>query len=358
MLSRHTKRALLGLVFAGIVLVVVGAASKHYFAGRALGIRLEQELGDLIPPEPMLLAVARSDRASERFYAVRLQPFQRTAVAAEISGRVKELLVETGDSVEGGAVLLRLDDTLARLNLAAAEAAMQAAQAQLRELRRRVAEAERLSAAQTIPETQVEEARSQAEVQEAEVNRLRAEVGRQQEMLARHEVRAPFAGNVNQRLVEIGDSVSVNQPLVSLVSLDPLRVRFFVSDLEVGSFRVGDRLALTLSTHPGRELEAPVISVARSTDPVSGLYLIEARVPNPDRLLSGGAQGRIEATIQEYRDELFVPASAIRFEGRTILVEVWNDGEIELRDLEVGPEIDGHYPVFAGLEEGEILVVR
>jgi RND family efflux transporter MFP subunit len=358
MLSRHTKRALLGFLFAGVALVLIGATTRHYFAARALELRLGQEKAKLVAAEPLLLVVERSDRSRERSYAVRLQPFQRTSVAAEIAGRVGEVLVETGDSVQKGDLLLRLDATLARLNVEAAQAALGAGEAQLRELARRVREAERLVAAQTIPETQLEAARSQAEVQERELDRLRAEVGRQQEILARHEVRAPFSGNVNQRLVEEGDSVNQSQALVSLVTLDPLRARFFVSDREVGSFRVGQTLPLGVAAEPGREFWVPVTSVARSTDPGSGLYMVEAQVANGDQRLAGGAQGSIRATIIQYSDTLFVPASAVAFEGRRTMVEVWKEGSVTARDIRIGAETEGYYPVVSGLEEGDVLVVR
>lgn len=358
MLSRHTKRAILGLVFAGGFLIVIGAATRHYFAARALDLRLEQERAELVPPEPMLLEVERGDRSRTRSFAVRLHPYQRSAVAAETAGRVEEILVEEGDWVEQGDPLVRLDDKLARLTLDSARAALEAGNAQLRELQRRVREAERLSSAETIPQTELEAARSQAEVQAREIDRLRTEVSRQEEMLARHHVRAPFSGNVNQRLVEPGDSVTLHQPVVNLVTLDPLRLRFFVSDLEVGSFRAGDSLHLTLPSRPGEEFEAPVVSVAPATETTSGLYQIEARVPNPDHTLPGGAQGQVEAQIDTYTNMLFVPASAVRFDGPRALAEVWVDDEPQVRELVLGRETDGKYPVLAGLEEGELLVVR
>lgn len=358
MLSRHTKRAILGLAFAGVTLLVIGAASRHYFAGRALELRLEQERASLVPPEPMLLAVERSDRTRERSFAVRLQPYRRSAVAAEATGRIAEVLVEVGDSVDAGQPMFRLDAALARLNVESAQAALQAAEAQLQEVQRRAEEAERLAAAQTIPETQLEAVRAEAEVQAAELERLRSELRRQEEMLARNEVRAPFAGIVNQRLVDLGDSVNLNQPVASLVTLDPLRLRFFVSDTEVTSFQKSDILRLRIPSHPEKEFQAPVVSVAQSTDPVSGLFLIEGEVPNPEQAIPGGARGRVIADIREYTNMPFVPASAVRFEGQRALVEIWTAEGITLRQLELGPEIDGHYPVLDGIEEGEILVVH
>lgn len=358
MLSRHTKRALLGLLFAGAILVLVAAASRHYFASRALAIRLEQERAAMVPPEPMLLRVERADRSRTRAFAARLHPFRTAQVAADASGRIIEVLVEVGDEVGEGQLLVRLDPTIAEMNLAAARAGLEAAETQLRELRRQAAEAERLAEAETIPETQREAARSQVEVQAAEVERLRAEVNLQQELLDRHEIRAPFDGSVNQRHVEPGERVNAGQPVVRVAMLDPLRARFQVSDLEVGSFRQGDILQLSLQAFPDKELEAMVSAVAKSVDPATGLFPIEARVPNEGRSLPGGLSGTVRANIQQYDQALFIPASAVRFEGKRALCEVWEDGETVLRDLDLGPEVDGLYPVLSGLEEGELVVVR
>lgn len=358
MLSRHAKRAILGFSFAGIVLVIIGAATRHYFAGRALELRLEQERADMVPPEPLLFTVERSTRQRERSFAVRLQPYQRSAVAAETAGRIEEVLIDVGDFVEKDQVLFRIDPTLAQLNLEAARAALQAAEARLKEIERRVREAEQLAEARTIPRTELDAVRAEAEVQAAELERLRSELSRQEEILAHHEIRAPFAGNVNQRLVEVGDAVNVNQQVASLVTLDPLRVRFFVSDVEVQSFQPGDSLPLTVDSRPEDDFQVPVTSVADATDPVSGLFLIEGEVANPDRKLVGGAKGKVTATIAEYTDMLFVPAATVRFEGPKALVEVRVNGESEMREVELGPETDGFYPVLDGLAEGDVLVVR
>lgn len=358
MLSRHTKRAIIGFFFALVALLLVGVASRHYFAAQALEIRLEQERAAIVPAEPMLLAIERQTHSRQRAFAVRLQPFQSAALAAEVSGRVEEVLVEVGDDVVEGQLLARINPALARLNLTASEAGLAAAQAQLRELQRRASEAERLASMQTVPQTEREAAQAQVAVQEAEIQRLQAEVSRQEELLERHEIRAPMAGTVNQRLVEAGDSVNQNQAVATIVILNPLRARFSVSDVEVGSFRPGQEVQVVVEALPGKTFTATISFVARAVDPTSNLYPVEARVVDPEGLIPGGARGRVIAEIHQFSNMLFIPASAVRFDGRRVVAEVWREEQVTERELEIGPEIRGSYPILAGMDEGEIVIVR
>lgn len=358
MLKRHTKRAILGLLFIGVALTLVIVVSQHYFAGRALAIRLEEERGEFVPAKPLLLTVERQTRSRSRAFAVRLEPFLRAGVAAETSARVQEVFVETGDSVAAGDLLVQLDPTVTELNLSSVEAGLQAAEAQLEEIRRLAAEAERLAESQSVPQTRREAAQAQVKVQEASTRQLQAELHKQEELLQRHQIRAPFAGHVNERLVDEGDSVTPNQPVITLVKLDTLRARVYVSDVEVNSFTQGQEVKLRLDAFPEEPLTAQISMVAQSADPVSNLFLVETRIANPDTALPGGTRGRIVAVVERFTDTLFIPASAVRFDGGRVLAEVWQEEKAQTRELRVGPAIDGDYPVFAGLDEGEVVIVR
>lgn len=358
MLSRNARRTILGLSVAAVVIVVFAAAVGHYFAARALELRLEQERATLVAPEPILVEVERRQMSRSRTYAVRLDPFRRARVAAEATGRVRSVHFEMGDPVSEGALLVRLDETLARLSLDAASAALEAAEVQEAELRRRLEEAEALAEARTIPETQLEATRSQLEVQQREAARLRVEVQRQEELLRRHEIRAPFEGLIDQRLIDAGDTVNMNEAVALLAALDPLRARFYISDRELPAFSQGQELEIRLGSHPRRSVPARVTSIGRSADPATGLFAVEAWAENPGWELPGGLQGTVAVPIQHYRDALFIPAAAVRFEGPRALSTVQINGQTEVRQIRLGEEIDGYYPVLDGLQEGEKVLIR
>lgn len=358
MLSRNTKRTILGLSVGAVVIIVFAAAVAHYFAARALELRLEQERATLVSPEPMIIEVQRREVARLRTYAVRLEPFRRARVAGEATGRVRSVHFDVGDRVSAGAVLARLDETLAHLQVEAARAALEAAQLREEELRRRLEEAEALASARTMPETQVEAVRSELHVQQRETARLRVELERQQELLSRHEIRAPFDGLIDQRLIDVGDTINLHEPVAVLAMLHPLRARFHVSDLELPAFSQGQTLEIRLDAHRRETVSGHVTSIGRVADPATGAFLIEASVKNHGWGLPAGLQGTVTVPIHHYRDALFVPAAAVRFEGPRALCTVKVDGEMEVRRLRLGPEVSGYYPVIEGLREGERVLVR
>ena len=359
MLSRNTKRTILALTFAGTVVIIFAAATRHYFAARALAIRLEEERAALVEPEPLIVEIGTMDFDRRRSFAVRLDPYRRSRIAVEVSGRVDSVHVEAGDRVEAGDLLAKLDDTLARLSFRAAEASLAAARQQETELARRVREAETLAASRTLPETQLEAARAQLEVQQSEIERLRIEVERQRELVERHRVTAPFSGWVEERLIEPGESLNPNTTAATLAALDPLRARLFVSDLDLPAFEVGQELTVRFDATGEPPVTATVSAVNRSADSVTGLFTVEARAENPGGGRPAGLQGTVTVTTRRYRGALFIPAAAVRFEGPRALATVRNgDGGDEIRALRLGAEVEGHYPVLDGLATGERVLIH
>ena len=359
MLSRNAKRTILGLTIAGTVVIVFAAATRHYFAARALAVRLEEERAALVEPEPLLVEIRPMDFDRQRTFSVRLDPFRRARVAVEISGRVLSVHAEAGDRVEAGDLLATLDDTLARLAKRAAEASLAVARQQENELKRRVREAEKLAASLTLPETQLEAARSQLEVQQSEIERLEVEIERQRELVERHRITAPFSGWVEDRMIEPGEALNPNAPTFALAALDPLRARLHVSDLDLSAFFVGQEVMIRFDSRGEEPITATVSAINRSADPTTGLFMVEARAENPDGIRPAGLQGTIEVTTRRYRGAVFIPAPAVRFEGARAFATVRNgdDGE-EIRALRLGAEVEGHYPVLDGLVEGERVLIH
>jgi membrane fusion protein, multidrug efflux system len=359
MISRRTKRVMLGLGFAALTLVLLVTVLARYFAAQERRQRIAEERANLQAAEPLSVTAARETRERRRSYSAQLRPFAEARLAAEAQGRLDEILAQPGDRVTQGQTLARIDPTLARLNLESAEATLAAAQAQLDELRRQLQDAEILGASRAIAEAEVRGLRAQLNVQEREVNRWDVETRRQAELLARHQIRAPFDGILNERLVESGDTVALQQPLLRVVALDPLRVIFFVSEAEISSFRSGTPILLRLHSYPEREYSLTVTHVSASADPRTGLFRLETWLPNPDLTLQGGLVGTVEATVAVYRDTIFVPAAAVRFDGPNAFIEVSPpEGPPERRRIEIGPDVGGSFPVLSGVAAGEQILIR
>ncbi len=360
MISRRAKRVILGLAFGFLALVLFITLLNRYFAAVELRQRLEEERAEIREPTPLVHTVERETASRNRRFAARLDPWEDAGLAAEVAGRIEAFRVAPGDRVEAGEALVRLDDTLARLRLRTADAALVAARAQLREFERREREAEALVASRAVPESRLLEARAQVEVQEKETARLEAEVDQAREQWRRHEVRAPFAGVVGERRAQSGDAVTAYQPVIELAALDPLRVVFYAGEAETAFLEPGSEATLSLAGS-----DSPLSVEVRHVSPVAGrqtgTFRVEAHLPNPSLRYRAGLRGVIEVPIAVYENQLFIPATAVRYEGRQAYVDrLEGEGHAESLPVrvELGAEIRGAYPVLSGLAEGDRIVVK
>ncbi len=346
MLARRSKRAI--LAFAGLFLVVAVAlaAIGRYFDSVEQRRRLQDEKSSLKEREDFIFTVEPRTVERERRYATAVDPWLVADVPAEVAGRVAEVKVEPGSLAKTGDPLVLLDDEIAASDYRRAEA-------KLVELQRLLGEAEKLGQSRVVSRTQVEAVRAEARQADAEEDATKAR-------LEDHTIRAPFDGSVVERLVQVGEAVNVNQPVVRMVDTSRLRVVFYVNERDVASFPAGKKIQLRLPAAPGQVFEVPVVHVARASDAETRLFRVEGELPNSDLALRGGLTGEITAQVGLYENQLFIPTACVRLEGAGAYVLRVGQGEgaPESVRVRVGEELDGFYPVLEGLSAGDRLLVR
>ena len=151
------------------------------------------------------------------------------------SGLITDLVVDAGDRVVAGDLLLELDAELARFQWQSAEAEVSRAAQGLADARRRLAEARRLAPQQSIAETAVRDLESEVLEDEAQLQRAQALAGYQEGILDRHRLTAPFAGVISARYSDIGEWVTPGDTVLDLVSTENLRLDFQVSEDYLGN---------------------------------------------------------------------------------------------------------------------------
>jgi membrane fusion protein (multidrug efflux system) len=359
MISRRAKRLTLGFSFLLLLVVLLLFSVHRYFSNREAKRRYEEEQAKIRPRELYTVKAERRDEVRTRRYGARVAPWIDAQVSAEVMGKVEQVFVDPGSEVKKGDRLVKLDERMAVIELASADAALASAQVESAEARRLLEEAEQLARRNVISSTEMKAREASTEARAAEEKRLIAERDRLAELLDRHTIRAPFDGVVRARSVDVGDVVAANGPVVDLVKLNPLRVIFFVSEFEVASFQKGETIKLTIAGMDGKTFDPELTNVSRSADPQTHLFQIEARLENPRNEILGGSQGIVEAKVANYSDALFVPATAVHLSGTRALVEVpTKDGATRVKEIQIGQEVDGSYPVVSGLDAGDEVVVR
>jgi membrane fusion protein (multidrug efflux system) len=272
-----------------------------------------------------------------------LLPLRRATLAAEVAGVVDEVHVELGDAVPAGRVLARIDTRALHQQLAEAEAIC-------RNAIDRAERAEKLFEKRSITERQRLDAIAERDVAQARL--ASAEL-----VLSKSALRAPWAGRVAAKRVEVGDYAIPGQQLFELVAVERLKVSASAPAADVPFLEVGRSVTVTVDFLPGRSFSGRVMRLGAELDPDSRTLAVEAEIDNADGSLRPGMFGRMQIPRRVLPDALLVPLSAVvEFEaGKSIYVV--EAGRAVRREVDLGPVLGERVVVQRGLGAGERVVV-
>ncbi len=315
---------------------------------------------------------------------------EQAEVSAETAGRVVRTPVERGSRVKAGDLLIQLstEQTHAQLQEASANAARIAAglaltpdapfdvervpdvanaRAELALAQADYARFKSLLDQRVVSQaeydqqhTRVEAARQKYEAERNAAHQeyqsleaARARVVLARKSLADTTVRAPFAGEVVERRVSVGDYVSMGTPVATVVRSHPLRVLLSVSEQSVGLVKTGQPVTLRVDAYPDRTFTGTVRFVSPSLRAEQRALMVEALVPNESGELKPGffATAFIEQPAKT--PAVLIDRRAIRDVAATKRVFVIAGEKVEERILTVGQIVDGSIEVVSGLKAGE-----
>jgi len=327
-------------------------------------------------------AVRRMDLQPQRELTGYLRPARKSTLHFELSGRVVARLVEAGDAVAAGALLLRLEDGDYRDAVAEAEARLaeeRAAVARDRRLlafvednralqRREVRRLEQLGEESLASESKLDEARQRLLQLRAEEEKLRYSVAtaesrlalreaalrRAARNLARTRLEAPYEAVVNQVFLEEGDYVSPATAAVEIVRLDALDLYLEAGAEVAAALRAGQRVQVFVdaSSRTGR-----VVAVQQDPDPRTFTHAIRIRVPGAGLL--PGRPARALLPLKPLSGVLVAPVSAVlRDDGKAFVFVVSKEGRLVRRRVLPGERIGDLQVLREGVAAGEVLVAR
>ncbi len=325
-------------------------------------------------------------------------------VSSRVMAQVKDILVKEGDHVSGGndksststiMALLQDADIKARLSQAeaqrdAVERGQEAAKAKLGAARAQV-EAARANRELTLADyrryvdlhrseaatgQQVEQAKAQKDTAEArlaaaiqdvraaesDIKRIQAQqeqaeaaVAETRIMLSYTVIRAPFAGKVIKKLVDVGDMAAPGQPLFLLETASDLELHAFLSESLIPRVDLGQEMEVHIDAL-NRTFPGVLREITPKSDPSTRTVLVKVTLP-PDPDLVNGLFGRLGVPYGKY-EALVVPIKAVREVGQLSLVEVLGaDGTLQRRFVTLGQTHDGLVEVLSGLQENEEVVI-
>jgi len=286
-----------------------------------------------------------------------------SSLSPDFEGRLVSLAVDAGDRVKQGDILFKLDDELARLELAQATAAEHEAEADLADAKRRVVEVRKLVTEKTFPESQARSLEALVARNQAILERRRAERAYAAATLDRHVLKAPFSGVIAERGADLGERVDTDSRVLLLVAIDRLQLDLRVPQQYFQRVKAGTELSLQLDALPGQTIDVRVSQVVPVSDPDARTFLVRAQVNNPAARLTPGMSVRAVIRIGTDRQAEVVPRDAlIRYpDGRTVVWVAAVEGDryvVEERQVKTGLTFDGKVEIIEGLSSGERVVIR
>lgn len=270
-------------------------------------------------------------------------PVREADLAAEESGPVVALGAPKGGAVAAGEIIVEQERAILAAELAAARAS-EASQAYNVDKIRRLHEAGKVSRIELL---NAESAYAQAKAV-ADVGAVRH---------ARAAVKAPFAGVVSDRYVELGELVPPGAPVARVIDPYVLKIEAFLTGGQVGWVSRGDAARVLLG-EPGLAAEGVVTFIGPEADRTTGKFTVEIEIPNPDLAFRSGVIGRARLPKRSTAEAVTVPRDAI-LEGRAGPTAYVVEGDrARLRQLVLGPFQGLMVVVESGLAPGDLLVVR
>jgi RND family efflux transporter MFP subunit len=282
-------------------------------------------------------------------------------IASQGSGAVTAVHCQVGQWVDRNEVLVELDDELARVAVSEAAADLRRAEAQQSQAATDVGRAERLLADEDISESEWELLKLRHHEAVAAVAAAGARKQRAERALRDTRVRAPFAGVVAHREVEVGSWLSPGQPVARLVDLGRMKAEFGIPQQRTPEVAAGMPAELTIDLYPGTTFDAEVLRVGVVADPASGQFLLEVAVSQSRaHPLRPGMAARLHLETSDGAATILVPKEAIIDRGGAAYVLVVDDQSIaRMRAVLVGASNDGHRELLdRSLSPGDRVVTR
>jgi membrane fusion protein (multidrug efflux system) len=280
-------------------------------------------------------------------------------IAAEVSGRVTEIVRDEGSSVAAGDVVLEIDPERRDMERKSARAGVAEAEASVIEQRRELARVRELFAKEIASKSQLDQAETALRTGESRLAAARARADLAERAVRDASVTAPFAGQVGRRSVARGDYVNVGQKLFELVAVDPIEVEFHVSERDSARVRPGQAVGVGVAPYPAERFEGTVSVIAPTIDPRTRTLRVRAQIANPAGRLRPGLFARVDLGVSQRAGVMLVPEEAIlqRADG-AVVFRVDGDGTAERVVIQTGRHHDGAVEVVSGLDPRDRVVTR
>ena len=344
------KKRIFFTIVGLIVLIAVlgGIKGLQFFRMTAAGKQF-------VPPPETITSFEVQTKAWETLLTSvgTLEAVQGVMVTAELKGKVENIAFEPGAKVRAGDLLVQQDISSETAQLRASEAAVKLAKITLERTRKLLTE-------KTVSQSQYDNADAQYKQAAAQADNIRAAI-------AKKTIRAPFAGRLGIRLINLGQALNEGDAIVSLQSFDPIFANFSLPQQQLAKVRPGFFVRMTTDALPGRTIEGKITAINPAVDAATRNIEIQATAANPGEQLRPGMFVSVNVVLPTQEKVLPIPATAVLYApyGDSVFVVEEKKNEkksqqpskiVRQQFIRLGEKRGDFIAVASGLKEGETIV--
>lgn len=311
--------------------------------------QIQQAISQVKPPPPAMVAAAtvEIENWSSAITAVGgFTPVAGVHVSSEVPGKVKALHFHSGQTVGAGQLLLELDDDTDQAELAGLKAEFQLAKAELQR-------SEKMIEKKYLSQADYDQKKAQLEQVSAAV---KAKLTR----IDKKKIRAPFAGDLGIREVNVGQYLAEGDEIITLQQLDPIHLDFTLPERYVGQLAQQQAITATVQAYSGREFHGHIVALNPSLEQETRSIKVRAKLDNREKTLKPGMFAQISIKSGGERPVLTLPDTAITYNpyGNSVFLILQNENglSVQSRQVETGQSREGRVEIVSGLQAGDRVV--
>jgi RND family efflux transporter MFP subunit len=355
-----------------------------------------QALGRDATAKPVKVEVVRQETVRRAVEVVgTLAAVDQVTVSSETEGKVSKILADLGDRVRAGEALIQLDNEKQQYNFDQQKAALartlaqygapdpqhlpdiektpdvQKANADLQQAKQSYDRANELFKRTLVPrqtlddaETALQSKRASYESALQTAKNLRASIGASEATMKLADrqfrdtqIRAPFDGYVEKRLVNLGELVKAQMPVIAVVRLDPLKIVAEIPEKMAPWISGGQPVQLHVDAYPARTFEGKVSRISPAVNTATRAFPFEALVPNKDAVLKPGTFARVHIESGRQDEVLTLSYTALQYRYGVNRAFVIEGDKLNARELKVGDRMGDRIEILSGVKAGDKVAV-
>jgi len=319
----------------------------------------------------------------------------QVTVSSEVDGVVRRVLADLGDRVAAGQSLVELDREKLQYSLDQQRAAharsltkygasdaehlpriedtpdVRRAGAELAQAKQSLERATELQKRQLIPQQTLDDANTTLRLKTAaydaslqEAKNLQADIDASEasmKLAERHlndaSIRAPFDGYVQQRMVSLGELVKAQMPVMTVVRVDPLKLRSEIPERMAPWVKVGQPLTLRVDAFPDKSFAATISRISPAVTTETRTFSFEALAPNAETLLKPGTFARVRLETSLVEQVMTIPYAAMQYRYGVYRAFAVEGDRLEARELKTGDRVGDRMEILAGLNTADRVAV-